>query len=242
MSLTFLSLNIEADRHLDLVRAYLEKNEPDVVCLQEIFRIHAEQFAKKLGYHMVFAPHVIFSQAGGEFPPLGEWGIAIMTKLRVQKTDTTYYGAEGDMIPDRLNAATPHPRALLTAEIEHDGKMFLFATTHFTWAMPRAADQMQHADMLALQAVLDKLPDFVLAGDFNAPRNTELFRRFSELYRSHVPLDVETTIDQLLHRAAPLELVVDHLFSKGDYIVTDVNVVCGLSDHCAITANIDKLS
>ena len=44
----------------------------------------------------------------------------------------------------------------------------------------------------------------------------------------------------MLHRAGPLQLVVDGMFSTDDYSVSEVALHQGVSDHCAITALVSK--
>ena len=49
-----------------------------------------------------------------------------------------------------------------------------------------------------------------------------------------------TSLDPVLHRAGPLQLMVDGVFSTDDYSVSEVTLHQGVSDHCAITCTIGK--
>jgi endonuclease/exonuclease/phosphatase family metal-dependent hydrolase len=78
----------------------------------------------------------------------------------------------------------------------------------------------------------------ILCGDFNAPRGREIFSRLAKRWHDNVPLHYVTSIDPKLHRAGPLQLMVDGVFSTTDYRVRNVVLHQGVSDHCAITADI----
>ncbi|GAB4027534.1 MAG: hypothetical protein Fur0011_5860 [Candidatus Microgenomates bacterium] len=241
MSLSFFSLNIEADRHLDKVSSYLKENMPDVVFLQEVYKIHAEELASKFGYHVSFVPHVDFNIYEHIFKPLGEWGIATFTKIKPTQVKVDYYSEKPVIIPHEFMKVLKHPRALLVTELPNDEeKKYIFANTHFTWAMPDKADVEQAADFARLKVILESYTSLVMSGDFNAPRESMVYRELATKYRSWVPEDVDTTLDPTYFRKPDLKLVVDHLFSTSDYKVEDVEVVTGLSDHCGIRASISK--
>ena len=82
---------------------------------------------------------------------------------------------------------------------------------------------------------------FVLTGDFNAPRGRESFDRLSAAYRDAIPPEVTTTLDRPFHRNRDIpDYVVDGLFSSREISVSTVAVHSGLSDHCGITANLNR--
>ncbi len=89
--------------------------------------------------------------------------------------------------------------------------------------------------------ILTKIPELILCGDFNSPRGGGgIYDRLATQYRDHIPAHITTTIDGQLHRAGPLQFVVDGLFSSPEYLVNQVQVVGGLSDHMAIVAKLSK--
>ncbi len=240
MAISFFSLNIEADRNLDNVRDYLKTNTPDVVFMQEVYKVHAEELAAQFGYHLTFAPHVDFNIYEHIFKPLGEWGIATLTKIRPATVQIDYYSEPPVVIPHEFMKTLKHPRALIVSEIESDGVYYYFANTHFTWALTTDADVAQYPDYLRLQELLDKVPSFVLAGDLNANRGSRVYQELASRYIDHLPKSVESTIDPILFRKPELKLVVDHLFSTPDYKIDNVQVISGLSDHCGITCTVSK--
>lgn len=240
MSVSFFSLNIEADRHLDKVSNYLDSKMPDIVFLQEVYKIHAEKLALQFGYHLSFAPHVDFNISEHIFKPLGEWGIATLTKINPTNIQLDYYSEHPVVIPHEFMKILKHPRALLVTELVIEGKKYCFANTHFTWALTSDADVAQLPDYLRLQKLLDKLPSFVLAGDLNASRDSRVYHELASRYIDQLPVDVKSTLDPILFRKPDLKIVVDHLFTTSDYLVDEVRVLTGLSDHCGIAAIISK--
>lgn len=241
MSLSFVQLNIESNYHLDRVAAILE-SQPDVVCLQEVFKVNLKEFAKKYGYNYCFSPCTILNSSEGKFAPLGEWGVAILTKLPQFNTSECYYAKNRDDVKPEINPPSDFPRTLLSTSISYQGKNYNFATTHFTWAMPEVADQVQAKDLKVFMNCVEDKESLVLSGDFNAPRGGIVQTTIAKKYNYHIPPSVNTTIDNELHRAAPLYFVIDHLFASRDYKVSDVIVATSYSDHCAIFANIEKIT
>ncbi|MCQ3944501.1 MAG: hypothetical protein DPW11_01850 [bacterium] len=240
MSLSLFSLNIEADKHKGSVEAYLKTNEPDVVFLQEVYKIHAQAWATQFGYHLSFAPHVDFNIYEHIFKPLGEWGIATLTKLKPTKVKIDYYTEPPVVIPHEFMKTKKHPRALLVTELAADTTHYTFATTHFTWALTTDADVAQREDYQRFQTLLDQIPSFVLAGDLNADRTSMVYKELAHRYQDHLPPDLSSTLDPVLFRKPELKLVVDHLFSTADYKISNVQVLTGLSDHCGLSATISK--
>lgn len=87
-------------------------------------------------------------------------------------------------------------------------------------------------------ALLD-LTNIIFCGDFNAPRGRQIWSILSSKLKDNVPNEITTTIDGNIHRAGNLQLVVDGLFTSSNYKVCDVQVISGVSDHCAIVAGIE---
>jgi endonuclease/exonuclease/phosphatase family metal-dependent hydrolase len=240
MPLSFFSLNIEADRHLAEIASYLAEVRPDVVHFQEIYRVHAETWAAQFGYTCSFVPHVDFTIAEHIFKPLGEWGIATLTKQKPVRVWHHYYSEEPHTIPHEFMRMMKHPRAILMVQVEQSETPYIFGNTHFTWALPDQADKVQAADFARLQSFLHTLPSFVLSGDFNAPRGSLVWNELTHEYITWVPESVESTLDPTFFRKPGLKLVVDHLFSTSDYVCDDVQVLTGLSDHCGLAATISR--
>lgn len=236
MSLRLAQINIERDRHIDTVSAFLKAEMPDVVCLQEVFEEDVPRFAELVGATAQFAGTMIWE---GKTE-----GIAVLSRLPFMGTHTIPY------------AGTPHLREfiegtaaekhatmryiLLGGDFEKDGAYYRIMTTHFTWTPDGEADDFQRADMAALLTTLDPLNDLVLTGDFNAPRGKEIWEQLAERFKDNVPPQYVSSLDRNLHRAGHLDYIVDGIFSTPLYKVSDVELRGGVSDHCALIATISK--
>lgn len=236
-----LTLNIEGDRHLERVCAVIAAHRPDVVCLQEVFETDCERLAAIGPYHVKYAVTTRMASAtedgaGGE----RNWGVAVLTKTLALHQSVAYYSDDRHIRVFREpNDARP---VVIVTELEHRGRPYRIATTHFTWSADGEISDKQREDFSRLKQVLARFPGYVLCGDFNAPRGREMFAKFtSELgLADHLPADVSTTLDARFHYAGALQLAVDTIFSTPEYRVEGVEVLDGVSDHKAIVAKIER--
>lgn len=238
MSIKLLSLNIEHDRHLERVRAVIAEHAPDILCLQEVFESDCAELAAVGDYHAEFA---LSSYMPRSTQPM-DWGIAVLSRSPLESFKVTCYSEDPRV---RIFAAPNDPRRLVvTAEIEHLGANYRIATTHFTWSEEGRISDEQVADFHRLQRVLADYSDYVLCGDFNAPRGREMFAQFTDRLGliDHLPPDISSTIDGNFHRAGDLNLAVDTIFATPHYRVSQVQVIDGVSDHKALVARINRVA
>jgi len=236
MSLKLLTLNIENHRHLDRVVQTIATHLPDIVCLQEVFEKDCAKLAAVGGYQVKYAISTLMPEGKADNTSPRSWGVAVLARVPVLNQAVVYYDDDPRI---RIFKGPMDPRhVLVTTELQHEGRFYRFGTTHFTWSMAGATTNEQLADFVRLKQALLPYPDYVLCGDFNAPRGGELFSKFTDELSliDHLPANVTTTIDPQFHYAGALELVVDTIFSTPEYSVTDVQVLEGISDHKGILA------
>lgn len=246
MSLRLVSVNIERSKHLELVLPFLVQQNPDVVCLQELCEQDVARFEEALGMQAFFAPMMRNDQDGIK----KKEGLGIFARTLRDSRARYYVGAPGT-VPDVDNSseqskyATQH-HLLALCDIEKDGEAFTIATTHFPWTPDGSASDFQREAMVNMLALLSEEKEFVLCGDFNAPRGGEIFAELAETYKDNVPPQYKTSLDLSLHRAAQTQpeqisnKMVDGLFSTPGYRVCNVEMICGVSDHCGLVADVDK--
>lgn len=240
-----VSVNIEGDRHLSRVIPFLEKKDPDVICLQEVFKDDLQIMMKRFAMQGIFVPMTRRPRGPYVKGKLEEnellWGLAIATRLPILERGWAPYAGNRAEVPSFIwGDERSYRRVLAHIVVEKGGEHFTFLNTHFTWTPDGEPSDVQRHDMPALIRLLEKYPDLVLCGDMNAPRGGEIFAHLTERYTDNVPLCVTTTIDGSLHRAGHLEYVVDALLSSPAYIATDVSVESGVSDHCALVATVAR--
>lgn len=237
--LKLISINIEGRKHLDLVLPFLREQNPDVVCLQEVYEPDFQMFINALGMKGHFAPMTLNTIS--ENSPLLPWGVCILTALPFTEAQKRYYYGNGNPIPVFVDNIKTMYKVLVSGVVRKGGVPYTIGTTHFTWTPNGEADEHQRHDMPALLAELEKFPEIVFCGDFNAPRGREIFTMLSCRYKDNIPLTYETSIDGNLHRDGKLKVMVDGLFSTPQYRAENVALVSGVSDHCAIIAKIFKV-
>ena len=173
-------------------------------------------------------------------------GIGILSRHSFTATQTVHYagGGSGSDLLDRTSEESRYQSnrySVAIAEIGSGSESLTIATTHFPWSDDAQTRDFQRTACDSLLRLLEGR-SLVLAGDFNAPRGREIFERLAARWTDNIPSTVTSSLDPFLHRAAPLALMVDGIFSTPDYLVSDVKLHQGVSDHCAITALISKRS
>ena len=244
-SISLISLNIERSKHLGTVVPFLKERNADVVCLQEVVEHDIPRLEEVVGPCCIFRRETLVTNEGIE-------GVGIFSRGEVHSNAAHCYVGTSGGLPtfDPTSAPTKHLTQnlwLLFCNLAFAEESFRIATTHFTWTPNGYPDDDQRRDIHSLLDLLGTSGEFVLAGDFNAPRGGEIFTQLAEKYKDNIPSKYITSLDISLHRAGknkPHELVdkmVDGLFSTPGYRVSDVELIPGISDHCAIVASVAKV-
>ena len=233
-----ISLNIEFNKHHSRIFPFFFNENPDVILMQEVLEEDLPLFKKNLQMDFIFTP-LAKLKLSGSIKPLG---IAIFSKYKIIKSEIVYYRGEENAIPV-IDQSEPEKmiRAILVTSLEKDSEEFCFINTHFTWADGGVPTQVQEDDLEKMLKLLENYENFILAGDFNAPRGMAIFDKLASIYKDNIPQNIKTTIDKNIHRAGDLGIVVDGLFTTNGYLAENVRVVDGMSDHCAVVANIKRV-
>lgn len=239
VSLKLVSLNIEYSKHVDSAMRFLADRKPDVACIQELYERDVPRMSEALGSSAhYFVPMTLHAT---EHPPEA-MGIAIFSRHGIARRRAEYYLGDPDSVPtqDPRDPATFNKKnqMMLFCEIEKNGATFTIGTTHFTWTPDGQPTDSQRTDMRSLLRVLEAAGECVFCGDFNVPRGGELWAMLASCYTDNVPPRYTTSIDGNLHRRGQLNLMVDGLFSTPQYAVSDVEMISGVSDHCALVATV----
>ena len=239
-----ISLNIEGDNHLDKAVNFLKREKADVVCLQEVFQRDVPLLEQSLEMYGEYAPSMLVREENdSRLSPRGSWGLLFLSRDRPVEINRYYYvGSEDDLPVYANDDPNSNNRILLVGKVIRTGQDFTIATTHFTWSDKGQVTEEQRMDLFALfNAFTEKyITECVFCGDFNAPRGGEIFSEISKRFKDNIPADILTTLDPDLHKFKNLQWVVDGFFSTPKYIISDVRVVDGVSDHKAIVCLITK--
>lgn len=232
-SIKLISVNIEGDKHVDRVQNFLKNENPDAVCLQEVFEKDVTLLKSTLFPHHIFVPMMKVSRDGKLFLK----GLAFLSRLPIVDSFHEYYAGK-NYLPISTARPNSNNRVLLVTTIMKGNEQFTIASTHFIWSSKGKTTNKQKISLENLLKILQKIGDCILCGDFNAPRGRLIYKRLASLYTDNIPKEVTSTLDPILHEVKGLEFVVDYLFSTPKYSVTNVKVAEGVSDHKAIVAQI----
>lgn len=251
-NINLISVNTEGHRHMvQRVIPFLKERQPEVVLLQDCYERGFKMVADGLGLEPAFAPHerrkLYFDHGDIEI-----CGVATLSRYGFTDKDIFYYVRDGEpdlpMHQEFMNRPGEEVarlrRAALLTGVAKGSNRFRFANVYFTWTPDGQASSYQRKDLQILLDYLGIFSEVILCGDFNAPRGREIFDRIATVYQDNIPVEVLSTLDPLLHNAArrkDLQLVVDGLFTTPGYCASEVKVVSGVSDHCAIVANIHRV-
>lgn len=242
--LKLVSLNIEIDRHVGRFVPVICAEAPDVVLLQEAPEDIIRDLADRLALpHTAFEPMTKVQRLRGEGSVV--IGQAIFSRTPLTNLERRTYGGSGTG-RDALDVATAESRwatsryTILVADVSVKGETYRAATIHFPWSEGGAADMKQREACDRLIEEAAPLGDFVLAGDFNAPRGREIFARLASVFADNIPANYTTSLDGTLHRAGPLPYMVDGLFTTRGYRADQVELRSGVSDHMAIIGRIAR--
>jgi endonuclease/exonuclease/phosphatase family metal-dependent hydrolase len=241
-SIKLVSLNVEKYKHVDSVLKFLQHADADVICLQELFEPHVAPIARMLNMQSVFAPTTYFS-AEPEYPKVLE-GMGLFTRLSLTDVRKQLYMGNPDAVPiynDKSDDQSNVNFSLLTAKVEKENALFQIGTTHFAWSPEGTATDEQRMAMQRLLGLLAQYNEMILCGDFNAPRGREIFQMLADVYKDNIPISYTTSIDPNIHRSGAIEYMVDGLFTTPHYNADNVRLIGGVSDHCAIAADVARV-
>ncbi|MES2953222.1 MAG: endonuclease/exonuclease/phosphatase family protein [Patescibacteria group bacterium] len=243
MPLWFGSLNIDCRNNLRDVDRFLQETRCDLVCLQEVFEIDLMRW-RDLFPHQQFAPMTIHRRPEG----LLTIGVAILARaeLSLQREAPFYYLANSSFVLP-LDSTTPESRrktegrVLVSCTITKEGMVYRVGTTHFTWVPDGKPDDHQRRDARKLLEHLALREEFILCGDFNTPRGGEIWAEITRWGADAVPKECDTSIDPERHRVSGLRTLVDGIWSRGPYLVSNVRMQFGVSDHAALMGSVTRI-
>lgn len=234
-----ITLNVQEDFHTDKVLTFLKKENADIICLQEFRAANEQRFQKELQMYSTFQP-VIYTRGSDYLIAKPSWGNIIFSKTPIKAASYFQYSEPTQPTDSEKDAAMLYDdglqmvRKLVLAEIPIQNTSIEIITTHFTWTHDGETSALQRTHLNTMLTFLQNKKDYILCGDFNAPRGKEIHTKLASLYKSSVPKEITSTLDPKLHHAAPLEFVVDEVFHTPRFQLKDVKVVEGVSDHKAI--------
>ena len=252
-SIKLLTLNIEENLHLDLIRDFIAKEKPEVWCAQEIFTKDIELFKEEFGFDAVSIPTMLkSSQSNDPNSEITEQHTAIFSTLPLSNAKSLYYYSPSDELKvfDNDNKRSTIHQGLISCTVTKDSDEYNIVSTHFTVTPDGLPDRDQEVDMKSFLKSMESFPEVILCGDFNIPRHyNKLYEVLSDKYADNIPVEYTHSLDTTIHRLGSHEtigphletLMVDYIFSTPQYRVSNVKRHCGISDHCGFTGEVSKV-
>jgi len=236
------NLNIQSRKHLGVFPDRINQYKPDVVCLQEVFKVDVETIKDKLGMKnsLFVSAGRVMKKNKWNIPAEGSWGQLILTNLDA-KYGQEVYSDRGEKEPLHNEYPNSINRLLTWAKVKKNNDVFNVVNAHFTWLGEEKVSVEQNKDYEKMMKIINKFDDVLVCGDFNFHRGRSLWKKMSTDLIDNVPDEVLSTLDPRLFRVPDLEVVCDGFFTKGNHVASGVEVVCGMSDHCGITGELNVL-
>lgn len=227
-----ISLNVYQHYYSDRTIGFLTQTPADIYCLQEVMRTDFELLKKRKNLQGHF-----ISTGKSEAIPGAEFGVAILTTGNLHVEYSGNFGYQNPYL------AVPTYCGLIVATLRSaDGESYRVATLHGPWTPNGHATLLQLKTLKRLLEILKGYDQLIVLGDFNAPRGGSGWQLIADRYRDNIPESIQTTIDGSLHRAGDLGVVVDGVFSTSSYRVSNVTTTFNISDHCAISAELEVIN
>ncbi|MFZ2200069.1 MAG: endonuclease/exonuclease/phosphatase family protein [Microgenomates group bacterium] len=241
MSIKLVSVNIEGQKHLDKIREFLAREKADVVCMMEVFEDTLDGLSCDYPYVESAWGYLADQDREKVIEGRRRWGEVIMSKYPLHNVNKTYLGPY-DKNHLAIHGQDTHAPVLIVADVISPNGTYKIATVHGTWTKGGLVNERQRSEMGKIIQILSG-QEVVLCGDFNIPRGNELYKIFAENFKDNIPNEVQTTLDPVLHygnreEVGRLKFVVDYAWSTKRYKVLEVQIVSGVSDHCALVCTI----
>lgn len=246
MPLDIASINIERSRHLPRVEAFVNRERPELLCLQELCERDIPFFEDLMGGRMSFAPMVRYPGEG----PSDVVGVGMIAREEgLTDVHADYYSGSAESIREMTfsiiqGQRTADPLSIAEVMLTATVRGLRVAVTHLnvTPLGTSTVYQRESAGKLIqlAQAQAQQAGDLLLVGDFNAPRGRATFDLIAEHFIDGIPAHYTSSIDGSLHRAGDIPFMVDGLFHTPGYRLEDASMSTGVSDHCALSCRLSK--
>lgn len=238
-----LQLNIWHGRLGAQVVEVLNREKPDVVCLQEVVEFkdgkcflldNLEKILEQTGYeHCFFTPHLAFNLMKRR----ARWGLATLSTIPFVATNATFtrleYVDDFDFIDTDYNI-----RGIQHVTVVWNGQS-LNILNHHGHHIPNHKNGDEET-MRQCKIIVDYIQKLngpvVLCGDFNLAPNSESLAQINTILVNHVKdKGIVTTRTALTHKTE----VCDYIFTSPDIVIKDFQVLDDIaSDHKALTVTL----
>lgn len=250
MKLICLNLAIKINNTQEVIDFLLKQN-PDIICLQEVGFAHEESVfetfntRKKIDHTLLEKyPYSYFSPlwlANGftkvKFGGFLEQGNYILSKFEIKQSSTDFYHKKYERVLDwkTVNFRTEdHARALQTVELICNDKTLRIMNIHGIWTPDKMGDERTITQSkFILEKIAEKDVPIILVGDFNLLPESKSMKIIDKEMRNVIDEnDVKSTRPEFDDDLDKGEQVVDYIFVNDKIICKKFEVInTNISDH-----------
>jgi endonuclease/exonuclease/phosphatase family metal-dependent hydrolase len=252
MKLKIFQLNIQCGVKLEEIIAYCKEQNFDVIHFQEVgggdvSYLRSDNFSVLIDSLSMEGKLTISTQKKDD--PSSYYGNATFYKPNLelisqeviwlkpfQEFDAWIIGGE---------FAKELPRNALALQFKYNEKIFWSINTHLAWGPTPFDEPYKIKQVLKLQNFVKKIKNsFILTGDFNITKDSEIVRGFDKIAVNHaVQAGLINTLNPHLHRVRqlfPPGLAVDFIYTSFDLEADNFELVDSpdLSDHYGLKISI----
>lgn len=169
------------------------------------------------------------------------WGNGELKPLQgVNESSQRHLGEESD----RLVEASEDRWLIVANVMKGYDDPYPIATTHGMWVRNGVINDVQREStrrlIAALQSEAQWRHGLVFAGDLNISRENEIYQMITGAgFRDCIPDSIESTLDpEHPFSKKGGKVVSDYFMEKGGYTFRDIELVAGVSDHCALMGTV----
>jgi endonuclease/exonuclease/phosphatase family metal-dependent hydrolase len=217
-SIKLISYNIWHGVYLEPMLQFLNEQQPEIVCLQEVGtsglgqKKHPTNLFKEIQTSLGFEAHYEHMYTADEGDGVYTIGVAIYSKFPILETKSLRYERNTTEVLRISDVDRYHvPRVLLGCLLDIKPKPLWVFTTHFTISPEAKVTQHQLENAQKVAAYLKDFPEYMLCGDLNTPHGSHIFDLLKG-EASDVVGPGKPTLHPKLHRVGHLNLQVDHAF------------------------------
>ena len=255
-----IQLNAWGGRLSRQIIKFIEAENPDILCLQEISRSAAQvgypedQMFNLFGYieqtglfsHSFFSPTIEMNIADGTV----EFGNAIFSKFPLSQTQTVFIDGSDvvrnfTQVENQAAGNNPARNAQLAILQINEKQQLALVNQHFHWALNPLGDQTsEHKMQEFAQHVKNFAPTslpLLVCGDFNLKAESPAMQIFNGwLENLTARTGVASTLSGLKYPAQEVQVACDYVFANDKITVNQVevkNVI--ISDHLPVVVEFD---
>lgn len=246
MTISLLHLNTFFGTYLSQIISCVKNNNFDLLHFQEVAfgdlcpenKNCFEEF-KKLGFEGEYA---ISTKSEDQKKGFGN---ATLFKNSLKLIDSHVVWLKPYMnVPHFEKSYAPYqPRNALVLQLEKEGKQFYSVNTHLAWGpTPKDEDYKLHQSNILISYLKTLKKPFILSGDFNVVKDTQVVKHFDEL-GVNLAKNITNTLNPRIHPAKhlfPPGLAVDYIYVSNGVAVKSFEVLVeDVSDHLGLKSTVE---